>query len=114
MAQINLKPLTLSELQALHKRIDTAIARHEKKSKAAALAEVRKKAKSLGFALDELVSAPTAKPKKKPAKKAAPRPPAYRDPANAENTWSGRGPRPVWLREALAVGKQLEDFKIKD
>jgi DNA-binding protein H-NS len=26
------------------------------------------------------------------------------------NTWSGRGPRPQWLRDALASGKSLEDF----
>lgn len=26
------------------------------------------------------------------------------------NTWVGRGPRPVWLREALSKGKSLSDF----
>ncbi len=28
------------------------------------------------------------------------------------NTWGGRGPRPLWLREALAGGKQLQDFAV--
>lgn len=32
----------------------------------------------------------------------------YRD--EAGNTWGGRGPRPLWLRDALASGKTLEDF----
>lgn len=32
----------------------------------------------------------------------------YRD--DAGNSWSGRGPRPQWLRNALASGKALEDF----
>jgi len=32
----------------------------------------------------------------------------YRDAAG--NTWGGRGPRPQWLRDALASGKTLEDF----
>jgi DNA-binding protein H-NS len=27
-------------------------------------------------------------------------------------TWGGRGPRPRWLREALASGKSLEDFTV--
>jgi DNA-binding protein H-NS len=27
-------------------------------------------------------------------------------------TWGGRGPRPRWLREALASGKSLEDFAV--
>ena len=26
------------------------------------------------------------------------------------NTWVGRGPRPGWLRDALASGKSLENF----
>lgn len=28
------------------------------------------------------------------------------------NTWVGRGPRPQWLRDALAAGKKLEDFAV--
>src|SRR5262245_19784864 len=32
----------------------------------------------------------------------------YRD--EAGNTWVGRGPRPQWLRDALAAGKTLEEF----
>ena len=38
------------------------------------------------------------------------RAPRFRD--EAGNTWVGRGPRPHWLRDALATGKRLEDFKI--
>lgn len=28
------------------------------------------------------------------------------------NTWVGRGPRPLWLRDALVSGKSLEDFTV--
>lgn len=34
--------------------------------------------------------------------------PAYLD--GKGNSWGGRGPRPKWLREALASGAKLEDF----
>lgn len=34
----------------------------------------------------------------------------FRD--EAGNTWGGRGPRPQWLREAIASGKSLEDFAV--
>lgn len=34
----------------------------------------------------------------------------YRD--EAGNTWGGRGPRPRWLRNALAAGKTLQDFAV--
>ena len=29
----------------------------------------------------------------------------------AGNNWSGRGPRPRWLREAIASGRSIEEFK---
>ena len=28
------------------------------------------------------------------------------------NTWVGRGPRPQWLRDALAGGKSVKDFTV--
>jgi DNA-binding protein H-NS len=31
---------------------------------------------------------------------------------DAGQVWVGRGPRPIWLREALAAGKKLEDFAV--
>ena len=34
----------------------------------------------------------------------------FRD--EAGNTWVGRGPRPHWLRDALAGGKKLEDYAV--
>lgn len=37
--------------------------------------------------------------------------PKYRD--DKGNTWAGRGKRPIWLRDALASGRKLEDFAIK-
>jgi len=36
--------------------------------------------------------------------------PKFRD--EAGNIWVGRGPRPQWLRDALAAGKQLQDFAV--
>jgi DNA-binding protein H-NS len=32
----------------------------------------------------------------------------YRD--EAGHVWGGRGPRPKWLREAIAAGRKLEEF----
>lgn len=39
--------------------------------------------------------------------------PKYRDPANPERTWSGRGKRPRWLAAEIDSGKSLESFQIK-
>ena len=39
------------------------------------------------------------------------RPPKFAD--GSGKTWGGRGPRPAWLTEALANGKQLSDFALE-
>lgn len=51
---------------------------------------------------------PGRKTAKRAAAKKAAKPAAYAD--KSGNTWSGRGPRPRWLKEALAGGKTLEEF----
>lgn len=38
--------------------------------------------------------------------------PKYRNPANAEQTWSGRGKRPRWFNDALKAGKKEKDLAI--
>lgn len=44
------------------------------------------------------------------ARGAAAATPKYRN--EAGQVWGGRGPRPKWLREALASGKTLADFAV--
>ena len=36
----------------------------------------------------------------------------YRDPANLENTWSGKGRTPRWLQAYLDAGKSKEAFLV--
>ena len=47
----------------------------------------------------------TAKAKAKPASVAK-----YRDAAG--NSWGGRGPKPGWMKAALAAGKKLEELAV--
>lgn len=47
-----------------------------------------------------------------PAPASATRPPAlYRDPVS-QQTWSGRGAHPTWLRKAIEAGHHKEDFRV--
>lgn len=39
-------------------------------------------------------------------------PPKYRNPADQEQTWSGRGKRPRWFNDALKAGKKEKDLLI--
>lgn len=38
--------------------------------------------------------------------------PKYRNPANRNETWTGRGLKPRWMVAAIKGGKKLEDFAI--
>ncbi|WP_112875583.1 H-NS family nucleoid-associated regulatory protein [Paracoccus endophyticus] len=40
--------------------------------------------------------------------------PKYQNPENPNETWSGRGPHPKWVKECLKSGRSLADLKITD
>ena len=65
-----------------------------------------------GLSLSEVINKEgrldTKKPKSKNADQASL--PKYINPDNPDQTWSGRGHQPKWLKEALAKGKTLEEF----
>ncbi len=121
---INLEGLSAKELQAL---IAKANQRKKTLAKRKPVAAVRKKLVSLaraeGYTIDELfgtarqvrekagVAAKKA-PARKSAQKGAKVPPKYRNPADASQTWAGRGMPPKWLAAELAKGRKLADFLI--
>jgi len=73
------------------------------------IAKIKKAIAAYGITAQELFgkTAPTkAKASAKKTRSAGV--PKYSD--SSGNAWVGRGPRPQWLRDALARGKQLADF----
>ena len=68
-------------------------------------------ASDLGLSAARAPKAAKAAKKKVGRKPGRPAAAKFRD--EAGNTWGGRGPRPAWLRAALAAGKQLSDFAVK-
>ena len=121
---INLEGLSAKELQAL---IAKANQRKKSLAKRKPIAAVRKKivslAKAEGYTVDELfgtarmvrekAGVPAKKsPGKKSSQKGTKVEPKYRNPADATQTWAGRGMPPKWLAAELARGRKLEDFAI--
>lgn len=102
----NLNSLSLKELRDLQSQVAKAIASFEDRKKKEALSELEEKARTLGYSLSELTGAPAATRKRTPA---APR---YANPANAADTWSGRGRKPRWFEAALKAGQRPEDLSV--
>ncbi|MES2859322.1 MAG: H-NS histone family protein [Pseudomonadota bacterium] len=91
-------------------------------------AAVAKFLKSVGWSFEELYGKPSgARPAPAAATAAAPKAarkstkgrvlgkvaPKYRNPANAKETWAGRGKQPRWLAAETGKGRKLEEFLIK-
>ncbi len=115
----DLKNMNRRELEKLRADVDKALARLAEMDKKAALEAAEKAAKSFGFSLKDLTGT------KAPAKEKAATPrqskskdgrakvvPKYRNPADAADTWSGRGRAPKWMAEYLAGGGSKEDCAI--
>jgi DNA-binding protein H-NS len=73
------------------------------------VAKIKKAIAAYGITAQELFGKAVAAKTKAAAKKTkSAGVPKYSD--DKGNVWGGMGPRPQWLRDALAGGKQLEDF----
>lgn len=70
-----------------------------------ALAAAEAAAREMGFTLAELTGIPGKKTK-------AVSPPKYQHPENSEQTWTGRGRQPDWMKDALESGQSKDDFLI--
>ena len=102
---IDINSLSLKELKDLQSQVAKAIATFEDRKKRDALEALEEKARSMGFALTELVGLAGSK-KRKTVK------PKYANPANASETWTGRGRKPRWVDAALKAGRKIEDLLI--
>lgn len=100
---MDLNTLSLKELKTLRKDIDKAIADFENRKKREALSELEKKAAEMGFSLSELTN--VGKVKKIS-------PPKYRNPNDPEQTWTGRGRTPLWVKALEEAGGSRESALI--
>lgn len=102
---VDLNKLSLKELKDLQSQVAKAISGYEDRRKREALAELEEKAREMGFSLSELTGALGTR-------KRSPSTAKYANPANAADTWSGRGRKPRWFSEALARGGKPEDMAL--
>lgn len=104
--QIDLSSLSMPELLDLEKDVKKAIAAAEKRARKEAIAEIKAVAQKHGLSLNEVMAEERATNGKSTA--AA----KYANPADATQTWSGRGRRPQWVNDALAAGQSLDDLAL--
>lgn len=112
---MKLASLSLNELEAIQKKVNREIQKRRTKAQEEGLKKIKLIAAEYGLTATELRGISSAKlsvTRKKAAKKTGPVAPKYRDPSNAENTWTGRGRKPKWVETFLNGGGRLEQITI--
>jgi DNA-binding protein H-NS len=109
-----------AQIDSLQKKADAA----RKKELEGVISEIKSVIEKWGVTAEDLGLSPESGTRSRATKKAVPKRGAksvsaktanvgavkYQD--RAGNVWSGRGPRPAWLRAAIEAGQALEEFLV--
>lgn len=104
---IDLNGMTETDLRQLMGQAERALRDRHQQRIQGLRKEAEELAASLGMSVAEVFG--LEKGSKSAGKKVAPK---YVNPANAAETWTGRGKRPRWLADALASGASLSQFAV--
>lgn len=108
--EIDLNALTLRELKDLQVKVNRAVATYEDRRRKEALVELEDKARELGFTLSELLALQPQRTARTRSAGVA----KFVNPLNADETWTGRGRKPKWFTEALAMGQSPDDMMLPE
>lgn len=103
---------SIADLRAVEKALPGLFAQQHTKNLYAARLAAEAVVKGYGFTLTELtgtVSKKKVKKSKQPSRKSAPK---YKNPADATETWSGKGRPTNWFKAALKAGTTREQMEI--
>ena len=109
---IDLSELTIEQLNGVIADAQRLIKAKKKAQLKTARAQLEKVAADFGYTLEELLAGKATEAEETPVKTRKPVDIRYRNPVNANETWTGRGKQPRWLAAAIASGKSLQDFAI--
>lgn len=105
---MDLSKYSSQELRQLKKDIDREIESRRKEDAKKAQQEIKQVAERYGFNLTDLVGGQPSKPKTTRAKGKV----RFQHPSDASKTWSGRGRKPVWIKEWEASGRSLDEIRV--
>lgn len=101
---MDLSGMVLGDLRTLQEQVAREIKQRGEQEIAKAREQIMAIAKSVGVPLQELLGQQRVK--------GGPVPPRYRNPADPDQQWSGRGRQPQWVKDLIAAGNDLESARI--
>lgn len=112
----DLSKMSRKQLEKLLSDVEKALKTLETREKREAKKAAEKAVAKFGFKLSDLAPAGSASAeggaaRKKTVKKVSP--PKYANPADPEQTWTGKGRQPNWYRAAVESGAAPESMEIQ-
>ncbi|MFO8127558.1 H-NS family nucleoid-associated regulatory protein [Yoonia sp.] len=109
----DLKSMNRKELEKLKSDIEKALAKLAVQEKKAALAAAEKAVAAHGFSLAEITGeAPVRKKRQATSGAKTVSAPKYRNPADPDQTWTGKGRQPEWFKAAIKAGTSPDAMEI--
>lgn len=105
---IDISSLNLVQLADLKKQIDVEVVRRKESEKLTLRAEMQRMAAAAGLSLNEIMGGAEKKTRKVTSTGVA----QFRNPADATQTWTGRGRKPQWLLDWVAAGNSLDALRV--
>ena len=103
---INLEKMSRKELLELRDQVEKALKSAEVRERQEALKAAEKAVAEFGFSLSDLT------PGQSRSGKGTKSQPKYRNPANVDQTWTGRGRKPQWVHDAIKSGADISDLEV--
>lgn len=110
-ASIDLQALSDDELEALIQEAREIVRNRKETQRREAIDEIQRLAVEHGLNVDIKQRGTRGR---RARKSNGPRAPKYRNPDDPQQTWSGIGPKPKWLKDSLAQGRTLEELEIPE
>lgn len=101
MSQDELNALSAEELQETIEKAKAALEAKQSEQREAVITEINRLAASIGVSVTIAGATPDGRKRTVAAK--------YRD---GENSWSGRGLKPRWLRDRISQGRMIDEFAV--
>lgn len=117
-AMIDLQKLDYIQLKALDQQVAQQIGVAKRQEVQRATAQIQDLAKALDMTVEQMLAesgllSPKSTKTKAPSSSGVKAPALYQNPADASQTWSGRGRQPSWVTTFKENGGNLDDVKIK-
>jgi len=112
---IDLKNMSRKELEKLGRDVEKALTKLQRQDVKKVRLEMEKLAAAHGLSVEEVIGSKASSSGKAKTKSSTPKAksaPKYANPADATQTWTGKGRQPEWFKSAMAAGADPESMAI--